>query len=354
MNEHSHTTLTRGDVLDGKYVLGECIGQGGMGSVFLAEQPALGRTVAIKVLHPDLAHRPAHAGRLRDEAMTACRVRSSHCLSVIDCSSLPDGASYLVMEYIPGRSLARLAAEETLPLSRVVELFDQVLVALASTHDAGIVHADVKSDNFLVECFEGRDHVTMIDFGLARFASSPGIDVEDGEAIVSGTPEYMAPEVVCGGPPVLASDLYAAGVILYEFLTGTTPFGGGSAASIMVRHAYDVAVPPSLRRPDRNIPAALDRVVMRALEKQPEARFRDAAEFAQALRAAVGPRPVPDVALRPSGAHPESATRNCRASRPRRRIARGSIAESGGRPDETEQHYVLGSATLGSIPPCST
>ena len=189
----------------------------------------------------------------------------------------------------------------------------------------GIVHADVKSDNFLVERRAGRDHVTMIDFGLARFASSSGVEVEDGEAIVSGTPEYMAPEVVSGGLPVAASDLYGAGVILYELLTGTTPFGGGSAVSMMVRHAHDVPVPPSQRRPDRNIPAALDRVVTRALEKQPEARFHSAAEFAQAVRAAVGgSRPLPDVARRSSGAHSDSATHNTHVSRPRRRIARGS------------------------------
>jgi eukaryotic-like serine/threonine-protein kinase len=326
MTTLSHAALKQGDVLDGKYVVRDCIGQGGMGSVFLAEQPALGRKVAIKVLHPELARCPAHAARIRDEAIAARHVRSSHCLNVLDCSALPDGGSYLVMEYVPGRSLARISAEECLPLSRILDLFEQVLAALGSIHEAGIVHADVKSDNFLVESLDGRDHVTMIDFGLARFTSSSiGVELEDGEAIVSGTPEYMAPEVVCGGPPVVASDLYGAAVILYELLTGATPFGGGTAVEIMVRHASDVAVPPSLRRPDRTIPAALDRVVMRALEKRPEARFPDAAAFARAVRAAVASvRPSQDIAPHHRRPQPESRTRNYSASRPRRRIARGS------------------------------
>jgi serine/threonine-protein kinase len=252
-------------------------------------------------------------------------VRSSHCLNVIDCSALPDGAAYLVMEYVPGRSLARLIADEALPLSRIVRLFEQVLTALASIHDAGVVHADVKSDNFLDESIDGRDHVTMIDFGLARLAASSSTELEDGEAMVSGTPEYMAPEVICGGPPVVASDLYGAGVILYELLTGATPFAGGTAVEILVRHAHDRAIPPSLRRPDRAIPAALDRVVMRALEKRAEARFTDAAAFAQAVRAAVATtRPPEDVALHQRRPHHDAPTRNCSAPLPRRRMARGS------------------------------
>jgi serine/threonine protein kinase len=299
----SPPALKQGDVLDGRYVLGDCIGQGGMGSVYLAAQLTLARTVAIKVLHPEIARCPAHARRIRNEAITAGQVRSAHCINVIDCSTLPDGASYLVMEYVPGRSLSRIIAEESLPLSRVIELFGQVLAALGSIHDAGIVHADVKCDNFLVETVDGRDHVTMIDFGLARFAaSSQSSDFEDGVQVVTGTPEYMAPEVADGEPAVAASDIYGAGVILYELLTGTTPFGDGDGDEIMARHASDAAVPPSLRCPDRSIAPALDRVVMRALEKRPEARFADPAEFARAIRDAVAvARPSPVIARRKTG-----------------------------------------------------
>ena len=339
----SPPALKHGDVLDGRYVLGDCIGQGGMGSVFLAAQLALGRTVAIKVLHPEIARSPAHARRIRDEAIVAGQVRSAHCLNVIDCSTLPDGASYLVMEYVPGRSLARLIAEESLPLTRVVELFEQILAALGSIHDAGIVHADVKSDNVLVESLDGRDHVTMIDFGLARFAgSSHSIELDNGVEVVTGTPEYMAPEVVEGEPAVAASDIYGAGVILYELLTGATPFGDSPGDEIMARHANDAVVRPSLRCPDRNIAPALDDVVMRALEKRPEARFSDAAAFARAVRAAVAVRgPSRNIAPRGSRSRQASPTRKSRrlgvSSRAAREADRASRDRRGARrrPDES-------------------
>lgn len=284
----SHPVLKQGDVLEGKYVLRNCIGKGGMGSIFLADQPALERMVAIKVLRPELVGCPAHIHRIREEAIAACHVQNTHCLAILDCSALPDGTPYIVMKHVPGRPLGQIIAEESIPLARAAGLIDQILKALGATHDSGIIHADVKSDNFLVELVGRDDHVTMIDFGLARVAGSPvDMNLEDGELMIFGTPEYMAPEVAKGEPPVRASDLYGAGVILYELLTGATPFGGSSATEIMLRHAHDDVVPPSLLRPDRGIPPALDHVVLRALDKRPEARFADAAAFARAVWAAV-------------------------------------------------------------------
>jgi serine/threonine-protein kinase len=192
------------------------------------------------------------------------------------------------MEHIPGRSLRDLAAEGPIPAARAIDLAEQVLAALRATHDAGIIHADVKSDNFLVESVGGTDRVTMIDFGLARLAGSPFcLDDEYGEPMVLGTPEYMAPEVVRGKPPTPASDLYGAAVVLYELLTGTVPFTGTTAGQIMLQHIQGFVVAPSRRRPDRDIPAVLDRIVLRALAKQPEARFPDAAAFARELRSAL-------------------------------------------------------------------
>jgi serine/threonine-protein kinase len=313
-------------VIDGRYVLRDRIGEGGMGCVFLADQPAMARTVAIKVLRPELVACPGHVRRMREEALVAQRVRSPHCVAVIESGVLPDGAPYVAMEHVAGRSLGRVIADEPIPLARAIDLLDQILRALAATHDAGIIHADVKSDNFLVERTPGGDHVTLIDFGLARLAASPGrVELEDGEVIVSGTPEYMAPEVIAGDPPVLASDLYGAGVILYELLTGATPFGGGTATEIMLRHAHDPLVPPSLRRLDRDIPHALDLVVLRALAKRPGARFPDAAAFARELRAAGGaPRMLLTVPQRcDDRSTPEAPTRTCTTPLSRRRGVRG-------------------------------
>jgi serine/threonine protein kinase len=345
MQASSHPALKAGDVLDGKYVLRDRIGEGGMGSVFLAEQPALARVVAIKVLHPELVGSASHAQRLRDEATTACRVRDPHCVSVLDASELPDGTPYIVMAHVRGRSLGRVIAEESISLARAVDLLEQILAALGAIHDSGVVHADIKSDNFLVETVDGRDRVTLIDFGLARLAGAPsGDDLEAGEVMVSGTPEYMAPEVACGGAPVRASDLYGAGIILYELLTGVTPFGGGSARQIMVRHAYDPVVAPSLRDPDREIPPALDRVVLRALAKRPSARFADAATFARELRTAAGGVRVSTVPVQHERRVPlESPTRN--ESRPLpTRFAHGSDCGPARRTDRKDLRLAIDEA----------
>src|SRR5689334_22604680 len=268
------------DVIDGKYMVRERIGEGGMGSVFLADQLTLGRSVVIKVLQPELAAVPDLASKMQNEAMLACHVRSPHCVEVFDCGVLPDGAPYIVMEYVPGRPLGRIIADEPMPLPRALDVCDQILSALDAVHRSGIVHGDVKSDNFLIEHVRGSDHVTMIDFGLAHvIGESTDADLAN-ELAISGTPEYMAPEVAAGGAPLPASDLYGAGVILYELLTGTTPFCGGTAIEVMARQARDRAIPPSECRPDRGIPPEIDRVVLQALDKRPDARFADAAAFA--------------------------------------------------------------------------
>ena len=176
--------LSPGDVLDGRYVLRAQIGDGGMGHVFLADQPALERTVAIKVLHSELARSAVHVRRFRNEARAACRVRSPRCVAVIDQGTLPDGAPYLVMEHVPGRSLGQLIDEDAIPLARAVDLQCQILSALAAIHDSGVVHADIKSDNVLVETRLGVDRVTLIDFGLAHLESAPAHLDEIGRAHV--------------------------------------------------------------------------------------------------------------------------------------------------------------------------
>jgi serine/threonine-protein kinase len=271
-----------GDVIDRKYVLRERIGEGGMGTVFVADQPALARSVAIKILHPRHAADRDLALRFRDEAVAASRVRHPGVVAVFDASHLDDGTPYIVMEYVAGRPLGDIIATERIAVPRALALVDRILDVLAATHGDGVVHADVKSDNFLVGERDGEEHVTLIDFGLARVAD---LASARDTPLISGTPEYMAPEVIRGERPEIASDLYGAGVILYELLVGKTPFAGGTPSEIMARHLDDIAIPPSLRRPDRDIPRALDAVVERALAKRPGDRFGDAAAFARALHA---------------------------------------------------------------------
>ena len=322
----SDSGVKTGDVVAGKYVLRACIGRGGMGSVFLADQPALKRKVAVKVLHPELAGSVMHTHRIRNEAITACHAKSPHSVGVIECCALPCGGWALVMEHVPGRSLGRVIAEEPLAPDRLLRLFEQILSALGAVHASGLVHGDVKSDNFLVESVDGSDHLTMIDFGLARVPGSHAwLDLEGDDISVSGTPEYMAPEIACGDPAMPSSDLYAAGVILYELLTGSPPFAADTAMEVILRHTCDAVVPPSLRRPDREFSSAVDRVVLRALDKRPELRFPNAAAFARELRAAMTIA-APVMATAASRANRSSRAPTVRngESSPQRHFARGS------------------------------
>ncbi len=270
-----------GDVLAGRYVVKERIGEGGMGVVFRAEQPALARTVAIKLLHPALASDAVFARRFHDEARAASRVRHAGSVAILDCDHTAEGTPFIAMEHVRGRTLGRILAEQELPLGRALAIAEQILRSLEAAHACGVIHADVKSDNFLVDVQPEGDAVTMIDFGLALI---DGVWIHAG--YVSGTPEYLAPELVRGCPPTTASDLYGVGVILYEMLTGAAPFTGASSQEILSRQLEDDVIPPSLRRPDRAIPAVLDQIVLRALEKDPRRRYASAADFAEAVRAA--------------------------------------------------------------------
>jgi len=340
---------------DGKYVLGDRIGAGGMGAVYRAEQCALARTVAIKLLHDDLARDPRIARRFRAEALAAARLAHPNLVAVLDWGETADGRPFLVMEYVRGRTLSQLLRDHVeLPLPVAIELVGQILAALGEAHAAGVVHADVKSDNVLVE--ESRDgalRVKLVDFGLARLGrrvddpgdepdgatddgrGDDGRDLEPGgdagtEQLISGTPEYMAPEVIRGDAPTPAADLYAVGVILYEMLTGATPFGGGSAAEILIRHLEAPLTPPSRRCPERAIPPEIERVVQRALARAAADRFPDAAAFAAAL--AVAGDGLPAVRLMGTPVAASTDVTTLVLPRPRaaveaaggRRLARGS------------------------------
>src|SRR5688572_26531029 len=261
------------------YELGALLGQGGMGAVYAAHQHALQRTVAVKFLHAALASDPTLVERFRQEALAASRVVSPHVVTVIDVGTATDGAPYVVMEHVAGERLGAIIEREgALEPGRACDLVEQLLAALEATHAAGIVHADVKSDNVMVSRgVDGREHVTLIDFGIARVLDLEG-EAEDPEnRVLSGTAEYLAPEVIAGEPTTAAADVYAAGVVLYELLTGTPPFRGASSAEVLHMHLEDDPVAPSLRAPGAEIAPMLERVVLRALAKDPATRHASAA-----------------------------------------------------------------------------
>ncbi len=277
--------LTRGpSPFAGRYVLGEVLGSGGMGTVYSALQLSLGRQVAIKIPHAELAADPFVISRFRAEALAGGRLAHRNIARVIDFGN-DDGALFLVMELVPGVALDTTIAEHgPLDMRVAIGLCEQLLAALEASHAAGIIHADIKSGNLLVETgTDGAQVVRVIDFGLAHFASEVSVGAN---RMISGTPDYLAPEVIQGGRPTVSSDVYAAGVVLYELLTATTPFCGGTADQILRRQLDDAVVPPTLRCPEQGISSAVEAVVMTALAKRPEQRFASAASFAEALRIA--------------------------------------------------------------------
>jgi serine/threonine protein kinase len=278
-----------GEVVADKYILLERIGEGGMGLVFLAEQRSLARKVVVKLLQPALVACDALVRQFHTEAVAACRVQHPGAVAVIDCGRTAGDLPFLVMEYVPGRLLSALITEEEMEPVRALQIVRQLLHTLKAAHANGVVHGDIKSDNIIVEPTAGGDAVTLIDFGLARIdGRQDHIHVGPGNPdSVSGTPDYMAPELVRGERPSPASDLYAVGVILYELLTRRSPFGGGSSDEVLMRQLEEHALPPSQCRPDRALPALLDEIVLRALDKDPQARFADAGDFARALTAAL-------------------------------------------------------------------
>ena len=284
MNGHVQDQVNKslklvGRVLGDKFKLTACIGIGGSGAVYRADQIALGRTVAVKILNEDLSADARMIKRFRDEAMSASRLNHPNCVSIIDYGQSPDGLLYLAMEYVKGPTLTQLlVTQNPLAIDRVIDIVMQALAGIEEAHLAGVVHADLKADNIIVDQRRaGIDLVKIVDFGIARLVTG----ARDEDRSISGTPEYMAPEVISGAPPSFASDIYAVGIILYELLAYKTPFFAGSTTEILANH-LKAMIPSLLSRRDQ-VPKELDGIVSRALAKHPSDRFASAADMRIAL-----------------------------------------------------------------------
>jgi serine/threonine-protein kinase len=274
-----------GTTLPAGYHILELIGVGGMGRVYRAEQSVLGRTVAVKIIHPQLLADDNSAVRFLTEARAASQLNHPNSISVFDFGRTDDGQPYLVMELLKGRDLAQVILEESpLPTPRIVDVLRQVLAALGEAHDLGIIHRDLKPENIILQPLRrGGDFVKVVDFGLAKLrADVPGPSVTS-PGIVCGTPDYMAPEQGRGDNIDGRSDLYAVGVILFQLLTGRLPFEGETPTQVVMMHLSVPAPDPRQIAPRRDISAALAEVVKRALSKQAGERYQDAHEFSQAL-----------------------------------------------------------------------
>jgi eukaryotic-like serine/threonine-protein kinase len=263
-----------GRALDGRYELHALIGEGAFGRVYRGFDRRLARAVAVKVIKPWWAEESRWVERFRYEARLLASVNDPGIIQIYDFGDAEEGP-YYVTELIEGESLAEHLRGGPLPPAEALSVAEQLCSALGSAHERGVLHCDVKPANVLMAA-DGR--VKVGDFGVARLAEGTSQALS---ATVVGTPRYMSPEQARGRPASAATDVYSAGVVLYEMLAGTPPFAGGSAVEVGVRHLQDR--PPPL--PAR-VPAALRRVVDRALAKDPATRYRDGAAMAGALRAA--------------------------------------------------------------------
>ncbi|MBI5490287.1 MAG: serine/threonine protein kinase [Deltaproteobacteria bacterium] len=278
-----------GKALEGKYQIIRIIGEGGMGVVFEARHLLLERKLAVKVLHADVATDAGVVQRFHNEARVTAALGHPNIIEVTDMGILPSGAPFLVMEYLEGESLAhRIEQGGPLPVAEAVEVVVQVLDALSVVHEAGVVHRDLKPDNVFLAtragaAGRGKSAVKLLDFGISKLRE------RDGRALnltrtgtTLGTPYYMAPEQAAGKKQVdHRLDLYAVGVILYESLTGKRPFDGDTYNAILAAILTEPVVPPILHRKD--LGQKLDRIIVRALSRNPQERFSSAEEFLRAL-----------------------------------------------------------------------
>ena len=268
----------------GSYQLLEPIGQGGMGKVYRAKHPSIGKEVAIKFLQGDFAHDSDTLSRFEQEARVANQIKHPNVVDILDFGHTPDGELYMIMELLEGCSLKTLSEESAeLPsLHRVCHIALQICSALYASHQKGIIHRDLKSDNiFLIKSSGQEDFVKIFDFGLAKFVGALTSSVATSPGITVGTPLYMSPEQAFGRGVDHQTDIYALGIILYRLMTKTYPFTDKNPFVVASQQISTPLKPPS--QINKAINPELERVILRCLEKRKERRYATMEEVAEEL-----------------------------------------------------------------------
>src|ERR1041385_2991993 len=342
-----------GRTLDDKYLVEEPVGAGGMGAVYRARHLSMDRPVAIKFLHQRLVEDEAARNRFQAEARAAVKLCHPNAVSVTDFGQTSEGVHYIVMELLEGRTLREILNREApLETARATSIMLQASDAVSAAHVAGIIHRDLKPSNILVtQSADQPAVVKVLDFGIATFFAD---DDEDAPVLahtntVIGTPRYMSPEQHNGNELTPASDVYSLGVILYEMLAGMAPFTGSTPVEIAQKHANDP--PHAPREIVAAIPEDVERIILKALEKQPADRFANAAEFRHELLATAerlglehhALKSAPDIeALRDAGVESPSGRLVVDITRLREKRALSS---------GSNEIKVLGANPAGSQPP---
>lgn len=278
-----------GQNFEGRYVIEAELGQGGYGAVYRARQLPLGRSVAIKVLHPDLTEDPSQVVRFQREAQAIAALTNPHTVKLIDFGVAEEGQLFMVMEFLEGETLrARLRRNGALSPAEAVRILHEVAECLAEAHSLGIVHRDIKPENLFLARAGGRDDfIKVLDFGIARLADDAGVLTSLTRAGATiGSPHYMAPEQATANKAQIgpATDIYAMGILGYELVTGTVPFGGTNVTSVLIAQVQEQPVWP-VAPGGGVVPAPLARLIMQCLAKAPFGRPNHGAALLEALRA---------------------------------------------------------------------
>jgi eukaryotic-like serine/threonine-protein kinase len=268
-----------GRTVAGRYLVLQELGSGGMGAVYRARHQVIGRDVALKFLDPALTQNERQRKRFLGEARAANQIDHEHIIDITDFGETEDGLVYMVMEYLEGRTLEQEIDAGALAVRRALRIATQVALGLARAHDLGVVHRDIKPANiFLVRKRADSDFVKVLDFGVARIEQDIRIT---GQGTIVGTPEYIAPEQIRSALPSSSADLYSLGCVLFEMLTQRLPFEGKTTA-LLVKHLNDA--PPIPSTLNSAVPPAVDRLVLRLLDKDPSQRYRDAHHLVEELQ----------------------------------------------------------------------
>lgn len=281
-------------IIAGRYEVGSLIGRGGMAEVYEGTDTRLGRTVAIKLLKPDLANDPSFEDRFRNEAQASARISHPTIVRVYDAGEDIETDEngnqikhpFIIMEYVKGQLLRELMHERRLSIEEAVNFGSGVLTALEFSHKAGVIHRDIKSANVMIT---DNEQVKVMDFGIARAVSESSATMANTVGIM-GTAQYFSPEQAKGETVDSRTDLYSTGVLLYEMLTGRPPFKGDTAVSVAYQHVSEAVTAPS--QFNQNISAELDQVVLHALAKDRNNRFQTAEDFRDHLIAAANGSPI--------------------------------------------------------------
>ena len=281
-----------GAVIADRYNVIKKLGEGGMGTVYLAEHVKMGRKSAIKVMNPGMVSDADAISRFNREASNASRINHPNVAAVYDFGETSDGLIYLAMEFIEGPSLTKVIEENgSLPPARAAEITRQAAEALSVAHDMGIVHRDLKPDNImLAKGRDGSDIVKVVDFGIAKAAEGENQNVTK-TGLVVGTPEYMSPEQLAGDKLDGRSDTYSLALVTYAMLTGKLPFPAETIQESMIKRLTDEPKPLAEMKPDVAWPEAVQTVMTTALQRDAASRYQSASEYGRALHSAVQAMP---------------------------------------------------------------